>query len=81
MLSKDILKTVNRIELSVRGPLDSMMAGAYHSSFKGNGVEFSEVREYVPGDDVRTIDWNVTARMGTPYVDGGCQLQFGIRLG
>jgi hypothetical protein len=41
MLSKDILKTVNRIELSVRGPLDSMMAGAYHSSFKGNGVEFS----------------------------------------
>ena len=68
MLSKDILKTVSRIELSVRGPLDSMMAGAYHSSFKGNGVEFSEVREYVPGDDVRTIDWNVTARMGTPYI-------------
>ncbi|MCK9181681.1 MAG: DUF58 domain-containing protein [Fibrobacteraceae bacterium] len=68
MLSKDILKTVNRIELSVRGPLDAMMAGAYHSSFKGNGVEFSEVREYVPGDDVRTIDWNVTARMGTPYI-------------
>ncbi len=68
MLSKDILKTVRRIELSVRGPLDSMMAGAYHSSFKGNGVEFSEVREYVPGDDVRTIDWNVTARMGTPYI-------------
>ena len=68
MLSKDILKTVNRIELSVRGSLDSMMAGAYHSSFKGNGVEFSEVREYVPGDDVRSIDWNVTARMGTPYI-------------
>lgn len=68
MLSKDILKTVRRIELSVRGPLDSMMAGAYHSSFKGNGVEFSEVREYVPGDDVRSIDWNVTARMGTPYI-------------
>lgn len=68
MLSKDILKTVNRIELSVRGSLDSMMAGAYHSSFKGNGVEFSEVREYVPGDDVRSIDWNVSARMGTPYI-------------
>ncbi len=68
MLSKDILKTVRRIELSVRGPLDSMMAGAYHSSFKGNGVEFNEVREYVPGDDVRSIDWNVTARMGTPYI-------------
>ena len=68
MLSKDVFKTVKRIELSVRGPLDAMMAGAYHSSFKGNGVEFSEVREYVPGDDVRSIDWNVTARMGTPYI-------------
>jgi len=45
-----------------------VMTGAYHSSFKGNGMEFSEVREYVPGDDVRSIDWNVTARTGTPYV-------------
>lgn len=68
MLSKEVLKTVSRIELSVRGPLDAVMTGMYHSSFKGNGMEFSEVREYVPGDDVRSIDWNVTARMGTPYI-------------
>ena len=68
MLSKEVLKTVSRIELSVRGTLDAVMTGAYHSSFKGNGMEFSEVREYVPGDDVRSIDWNVTARTGTPYV-------------
>ncbi len=68
MLSKEVLKTVSRIELSVRGTLDAVMAGVYHSSFKGNGMEFSEVREYIPGDDVRSIDWNVTARAGTPYV-------------
>ena len=68
MLSKEVLKTVSRIELSVRGTLDAVMTGAYHSSFKGNGMEFSEVREYVPGDDIRSIDWNVTARTGTPYV-------------
>ena len=68
MLSKEIFKTVSRIELSVKGKLDAVMTGAYHSSFKGNGMEFSEVREYVPGDDVRSIDWNVTARTGMPYV-------------
>ena len=68
MLPKEILKTVNKIELSVKGKLDDVMTGAYHSSFKGNGMEFSEVREYVPGDDVRSIDWNVTARTGTPYI-------------
>ena len=68
MLDKEVLKTVSRIELSVRGTLDTVMTGAYHSSFKGNGMEFSEVREYMPGDDVRTIDWNVTARTGSPYV-------------
>lgn len=68
MLSKEVLKVVSRIELSVRGTLDAVMTGAYHSSFKGNGMEFSEVREYVPGDDIRSIDWNVTARAGTPYV-------------
>ena len=68
LLDKEVLKTVSRIELSVRGTLDTVMTGAYHSSFKGNGMEFSEVREYMPDDDVRTIDWNVTARTGTPYV-------------
>jgi len=68
MLDKELLKTVRRIEISVRGALDSVMAGAYHSSFKGNGMEFSEVREYVAGDDVRSIDWNVTARAGVPFI-------------
>jgi uncharacterized protein (DUF58 family) len=68
MLDKELLKTVRRIEISVRGVLDTVMAGAYHSSFKGNGMEFAEVREYVAGDDVRSIDWNVTARTGTPFI-------------
>jgi uncharacterized protein (DUF58 family) len=68
MLDPEVLKTVRRIEISLRSTINSVMAGAYHSSFKGNGMEFSEVREYVPGDDVRTIDWNVTARVGHPYV-------------
>lgn len=68
MLDKELLRTVRQIEISVRGALDTVMAGAYHSSFKGNGMEFAEVREYVAGDDVRSIDWNVTARTGTPFV-------------
>jgi uncharacterized protein (DUF58 family) len=68
MLDKEILKTVKRIEISTRSTINNVMAGAYHSSFKGNGMEFSEVREYVPGDDVRTIDWNVTARTGVPHI-------------
>ena len=68
MLDPEVLKTVRRIEISLRTTINSVMAGAYHSSFKGNGMEFSEVREYVPGDDIRTIDWNVTARTGHPYV-------------
>jgi len=68
MIEKEILKTVRRIEISTRSTINSVMAGAYHSSFKGNGMEFSEVREYFPGDDVRSIDWNVTARTGNPHV-------------
>lgn len=68
MLDRELLRTVSRIELSTRSVMDTLMAGAYHSSFKGNGMEFSEVREYVQGDDVRTIDWNVTARTGHPHV-------------
>ena len=67
-IDKEVLRTVKRIELSLRNTINTVMAGAYNSSFKGNGMEFSEVREYVPGDDVRSIDWNVTARTGTPYV-------------
>lgn len=68
MIAKDILANVRRIEIRTRRIVDEMTAGAYHSVFKGRGVEFSEVREYMEGDDVRTIDWNVTARMGAPFI-------------
>ncbi len=68
MLDPEVLKTIRRIEISLRSTINGVMAGAYHSSFKGNGMEFAEVREYVPGDDVRSIDWNVTARTGHPYI-------------
>lgn len=62
-----IRKTIRRIELTTRKVVEETLAGQYHSVFKGRGIEFSEVREYVPGDDVRTIDWNVTSRMGSPF--------------
>ncbi|MBI4408406.1 MAG: DUF58 domain-containing protein [Gemmatimonadetes bacterium] len=65
---REILRQVKLIELRTRGWVDSLFGGEYHSVFKGQGMEFAEVREYQPGDDVRTIDWNVTARMGHPYV-------------
>ena len=68
MLPRDILQQVRRIHLYTRRLVDDVLAGAYHSTFKGRGMEFDEVREYTPGDDVRTIDWNVTARRGQPYV-------------
>jgi len=68
MNTKTLLKTVRKIEIRTKLLVDSLMTGAYHSIFKGRGIEFSEVREYSPGDDVRTIDWNVTARMNQPYV-------------
>lgn len=63
-----ILQKVRRIELKTRGLVDALLAGRYSSRFRGHGMSFDEVREYVPGDDVRTIDWNVTARAGTPFV-------------
>ena len=62
------MRKVRRIEISTRRLVDEGVAGEYHSVFKGRGMEFSEVRPYQPGDDIRTIDWNVTARMGTPFV-------------
>jgi len=68
MLSKDLLSQVRKIEIRTRRIVDDITAGAYHSVFKGSGIEFDEVRDYTPEDDVRDIDWNVTARMGTPYV-------------
>lgn len=68
MIPKEILKKVKRIELRTRNLVNTIFAGEYHSVFKGRGMAFSEVREYQAGDDVRTIDWNVTARMGEPFV-------------
>lgn len=65
---REVLRQVRLIELRTRGWVESLFGGEYHSVFKGQGMEFSEVREYQPGDDVRTIDWNVTARMATPHV-------------
>ncbi len=68
MLSHELLKKIRRIEITTRKQASELFAGEYHSIFKGRGMEFSEVREYQPGDDIRTIDWNVTARMGFPFV-------------
>lgn len=68
METKELLKKVRQIELSIRGVVNEVFAGEYHSVFKGRGMEFSEVREYQAGDDVRTIDWNVSARMNHPFV-------------
>jgi len=67
-ISKEILKKVRRIQIQTSWLVTDILAGEYHSTFKGMGMEFSEVREYVPGDDIRTIDWNVTARMNKPFV-------------
>lgn len=68
MLPSEIVKQVRRIQLHTGRQVADVLAGAYVSVFKGRGVEFDEVRPYIPGDDVRTIDWNVTARVGAPYV-------------
>lgn len=64
----ELLKKVRKIEIKTRRSSDRLFAGSYHSAFKGRGMVFSEVREYLPGDDIRTIDWNVTARFDEPYV-------------
>lgn len=64
----DLLAKVRRIEITTKRLIEQGVAGEYHSVFKGRGMEFAEVRPYQPGDDVRTIDWNVTARMGHPFV-------------
>lgn len=65
---REIVRKVRQIEIRTRRLVDDTVAGHYHSVFRGRGIDFDEVREYVPGDDVRTIDWNVTARAGHPYV-------------
>ena len=68
MDTKEILKKVRKIEIKTRRLSDHIFSGEYHSSFKGRGMTFSEVRQYQYGDDVRAIDWNVTARYNEPYV-------------
>lgn len=68
MDSNDLIKRIRKIEIKTRGLSSNIFAGEYHSAFKGRGMAFSEVREYQPGDDVRSIDWNVTARFNAPFV-------------
>ncbi len=68
METVDLLKQVRTIEIRTKGLSSQIFSGEYHSAFKGRGMAFSEVREYIPGDDIRSIDWNVTARFNHPYV-------------
>ncbi len=68
MLPKDIIAKVRRIEITTSKLVTDMLSGQYESVFKGRGIEFDEVREYQPGDEIRSIDWNVTARMGRPFI-------------
>jgi len=68
MISKELAKKIRYIQIYTSKAVNDVLAGEYHSVFKGRGMEFDEVREYTPGDEIRTIDWNVTARTGHPYV-------------
>src|SRR5947209_13180259 len=68
MLPREILRQIRRLQLRARKTVENVLGGEYHSVFKGSGIAFDEVRAYQPGDDVRTIDWNVTARMGQPFI-------------
>ena len=68
MVSKEILKKIRKIHIRTKHVVNDMFAGEYESAFRGRGMQFEEVREYSPGDDVRDIDWNVTARFGHPFV-------------
>ena len=67
-IPKELFQAIRRIEITTTHTVNDVLAGAYHSAFKGQGMEFEDVRSYQPGDDVRSIDWNVTARMGSPFV-------------
>jgi uncharacterized protein (DUF58 family) len=95
MVPHEVLRQIRRLQLRARRAVEDLLGGEYHSVFKGTGVVFEEVREYQPGDDIRTIDWNVTARMGHPFikrfveereltvvlaVDGSASQQFASRL-
>ena len=65
---RDVIKRVRKLEISTQQMVEGLMTGYYHSVFKGRGIEFSDIREYITGDDIRAIDWNVTARMNAPFV-------------
>src|SRR5580693_6293448 len=68
MLPRELLRQVRRLQLRARRAVEDLLGGEYRSVFRGAGIAFEEVREYQPGDDVRAIDWNVTARMGHPFI-------------
>ena len=68
LIPRDLFRKIRRVEVRTRGLVESVFGGEYHSAFRGRGIEFAEVRPYLVGDDVRTIDWNVSARTGEPYV-------------
>lgn len=68
MISKEVLKKIRKLEIQTKGLVNTLSGGEYQSAFKGRGMEFSEVRAYSYGDDIRQIDWNVTARTGDPYI-------------
>ncbi len=68
MTPRELIRRVRKLEIRTRRLVDESLAGSYHSMFRGRGMEFAGVREYTPGDDIRTIDWNVSARMGSPFV-------------
>ena len=69
----DIIRKVQRIQIVANRSVNYLLAGQYRSTFRGRGMEFDEVREYQPGDEIRTIDWNVTARAGTPFIKRYCE--------
>src|ERR1700720_4187892 len=68
MLPRDLIRQIRPLQIRSRRAVEDLLGGDYKSVFKGSGIAFEEVREYQPGDDIRTIDWNVTARMGHPFV-------------
>src|SRR5262249_20277077 len=68
MLPHEVIRQIRRLHIRARRAVEDLVGGEYHSVFKGMGIAFEEVREYQPGDDIRSIDWNVTARMGHPFI-------------
>src|ERR1043165_6687122 len=68
MLTDELMREVRRLQVRTKRRVEGLFAGEYHTAVKGRGIEFADVREYEPGDDVRTIDWNVTARAGKPFI-------------